>query len=97
MISIMAFLPNLWEFIGLLLTMIFSFIFGYVAVYNPKYRFSQIEALNIPPFSCIKCMTVQTNLIVNIIFAYLFDPYYLIWGVITSIMVRYAIKLGYEY
>lgn len=92
----MIFIPNLLEFITLLLLMFESLIIGYVLVNNSKLRLNQIEALNIYPFICVKCTTFWTNLIQNIILAYIFNPMFALWGLITASILAYAIYFSWK-
>lgn len=90
-------IPGLWEFIVLLFLMFESLILGYLLVNNSKLRLNQIEALNIYPFVCVKCTTFWTNLIQNIILAYIWNPMFVIWGLITASVLAYAIKYTWEH
>lgn len=92
----MIFIPNLLEFITLLLLMFESLIIGYVLVNNSKLRLNQIEALNIYPFICVKCTTFWTNLIQNIILAYIFNPMFALWGLITASILAYSIYFSWK-
>lgn len=92
----MIFIPNLLEFITLLLLMFESLIIGYVLVNNSKLRLNQIEALNIYPFICVKCTTFWANLIQNIILAYIFNPMFALWGLITASILAYSIYYSWK-
>lgn len=97
MISILlSFIPNIWEFITLLLLMFESILFGYLFVYHPKLRWSKIEAFNMFPFSCQKCFTFWCNLIQNILLAYIWNWHFVIWGLITALTLAYMIWYSWE-
>lgn len=89
-------IPNIWQFLTLLFLMFESLIIGYLIVYNPKLRFNQIEALNIFPFICQKCSTFWTNLLQNIILAYIWSPMFALWGLITAGTLAYMIWYSNE-
>ena len=89
-------IPNIWQFLTLLFLMFESLIIGYLIVYNPKLRLNQIEALNIFPFICQKCSTFWTNLIQNIILAYIWSPMFALWGLITAGTLAYMIWFSNE-
>ena len=89
-------IPTIWQFLVLLFLMFESLLIGYVIVYNPKLRLNQIEAFNIFPFICQKCSTFWTNLIQNILLAYIWTPMFLLWGGIFTGLTTYIIyKDGY--
>lgn len=93
---IMALTPTLWEFLVLLFLMFESLILGYLLVWNPKFRLNQVDALNIYPFSCVKCTTFWTNLIQNIILAYVWTPMFALWGLITAGILAFMIWYSNE-
>lgn len=96
MIDLMFLVPSLIQFIILLFLMFESLILGYLFVFNPKFRLTQVEALNIFPFACVKCCTFWTNLIQNIILAYIWTPMFLLWGLITAGILAYMIWYSNE-
>ena len=89
-------IPNIWQFLTLLFLMFESLIIGYLIVYNPKLRLNQIEALNIFPSICQKCSTFWTNLIQNIILAYVWTPMFALWGLITAGILAFMIWYSNE-
>ena len=84
------FIPNLWQFITLILLMHISTIVAYLLVYNPRLRLPQLDAFNMYPWVCIKCMTFWTNLVPNIVLAYIWNPAFVLWGLITASALTYA-------
>lgn len=85
-------IPTVWQFIWLLIWMLMSLVIAYVLVYNPKYNLPQIDALNIYPFICVKCMTFWVNIIPNTILAYVTnDLRFFIYGLATALALVYAI------
>lgn len=87
----MILIPTLWQFIVILFLMFESLILGYILVNNPKLRLNQIDALNIFPFICEKCTTFWTNLLQNVLLAYIWSPMFLLWGCITASILAYMI------
>lgn len=92
----MIFIPTLMEFLTLLFLMFESLILGYILVWNPKLRLNQVDALNIYPFLCVKCTTFWTNLIQNILLAYLFNPMFALWGLVTASILAFMIWYSNE-
>ena len=92
----MILIPTLWEFLVLLFLMFESLILGYLLVNNPKFRLNQIDALNIFPFICEKCTTFWTNLIQNIILAYIWNWVFVIWGLLTAGILAFMIWYSNE-
>lgn len=93
---LLGFVPNVYQFITLLFLMFESLLLAYVLVYNPKFRLNQIEAFNIFPFICTKCTTFWTNLIQNILLAYLWTPMFFLWGLITASILAFMIWYSNE-
>jgi len=96
MINLMFLIPSLWQFLVLLFLMFESFLVGYLIVYHPKFNLQQINAFSIYPFTCVKCSTFWTNLIQNIILAYIWNPMFLGWGLITASVLAYCIWYSNE-
>lgn len=94
--SILALLiPNLWEFITLLCLMFASIPIAYLLMYNPKLTLLQLDAFNIEPFNCSKCMQFWTNFIPNVFLAYIWNPMFLLWGLITASALTYSVIRSY--
>lgn len=89
-------IPTLWQFLVLLFLMFESLILGYILVYNPKFRLNQVDALNVLPFVCVKCTTFWTNLIQNILLAYIWNPMFMLWGGITASILAFMIWYSNE-
>lgn len=87
---LLSLIPNLYQFITLIILMHISTLIAYMLVYHPKLRIPQIDAFNMYPWVCVKCMTFWTNLIPNIILAYIWNPMFILWGLITSFALVYA-------
>lgn len=93
---IMAFIPSIWQFLVLLFLMFESLLIGYMIVYHPMFRLNQIDAFNIFPFICQKCSTFWTNLIQNIILAYVWTPMFALWGLTTAGILAFMIWYSNE-
>ena len=89
-------IPAWWEFLLLLFVLLESNLFGYVFVYNDHIRLSQIEAFNIYPYVCQKCFSFWLCFIQNILLAYMLNPMFVLWGLITSSILAYMIWYSNE-
>lgn len=87
----MILIPSLWEFITLLALMFISIVIAYLLQWNPKFSLLQIDAFNIEPFNCQYCFQFWVNLIPNIILAYVWNPMFLLWGLITASALAYSV------
>lgn len=96
MINLLFLIPTLGQFIVLLFLMFESFLVGYLLVYHPKFNLQQINAFNVFPFICVKCTTFWTNFIQNIILAYIWNPMFFVWGLITASILAYCIWFSNE-
>ena len=78
-------IPDLFQFIVILLTMFFTIFF------TPVFQswILMLESFNIYPFVCSKCCSFWMNLIINILLAYIWTPWFLLWGLITSGVLAY--------
>lgn len=78
-------IPDLFQFIVILLTMFFTIFF------TPVFQswILMLESFNIYPFVCSKCCSFWMNLIINILLAYIWNPWFLLWGLITSGVLAY--------
>lgn len=92
----MILIPTLWQFLTLMFLMFESLILGYVLVYNPRFRLNQIDALNVFPFVCQKCTTFWTNLLQNVLLAYIWTPMFVLWGLITAGILAFMIWYSNE-
>ena len=81
----MIFIPTFAQFIVLLATMFFTIWF--VPIF--QYYILKMESFLIYPFICVKCCSFWMNLIINIVLAYLWNPYFALWGLITSSVLAY--------
>lgn len=91
MMMMIDIIPDLWQFITLVVLMHVSVMVAYLLQWNPKMSLLQIDAFNIEPFNCEKCMTFWCNLIPNIILAYIWDGWFLLWGLITASALAYSV------
>jgi len=89
-------IPSLWEFIALLVLMHLSVLVAYLLQWNPKFSILQIDAFNLYPWICDKCMTFWCNLIPNIILAYIWNPWFALWGLITASCLAYSVYLSHK-
>lgn len=89
-------LPTLWQFVVLLGLMFASIVVSYLLLYNPRLSLLQIDAFNIEPFNCSVCMTFWTNLVPNIILAYVWDWMFVVWGLITASALAYSVSRTYR-
>lgn len=78
-------IPDLFQFIVILLTMFFTIFF------TPVFQswILMLESFNIYPFVCSKCCSFWMNLIINILLAYIWSPWFFLWGLITSGVLAY--------
>lgn len=76
-------LPNLWQFIIVLGILFFSIWF------TPIFQMMilRFESFMLYPFICARCTSFWMNLILNIILAYVWNVWFLLWGLITSIVI----------
>ena len=93
---LISLIPNLWQFITLLVLMFISIPVAYMLMYNPKLTLLQLDAFNIQPFNCPKCMQFWVNLIPNIFLAYIWNPMFLLWGLITASALTYSVIRSYK-
>ena len=84
-------IPSLWEFITLLALMFLSIPIAYILQWNPKFSILQIDAFNIEPFNCQYCLQFWTNLVPNLILAYIWNPMFVLWGLITASCLTYSV------
>lgn len=82
---ILMLIPNLFEFLAVLFLMFFTIFF--VPIFQSKIL--QFESFMLFPFVCAKCCSFWMNLILNIILAYLFNPMFALWGLITASVLAY--------
>ena len=75
-----AFIPGLMQFMTLLAVMLFT-LFITPVLQSFILRF---ESFMLFPFICAKCFCFWLNLIMNILLAYIWWPYFLLWGIVTS-------------
>lgn len=87
----MILIPSLFEFIALLALMFISIIVAYLLQWNPKFSLLQIDAFNIEPFNCQYCFQFWVNLVPNIILAYIWNPMFVLWGLITASALAYSV------
>lgn len=76
-------LPNLLQFIIVLGILFFSIWF------TPIFQMMilRFESFMLYPFICARCTSFWMNLILNIILAYVWNVWFLLWGLITSIVI----------
>ena len=76
-------LPNLWQFIIVMGILFFSIWF------TPIFQMMilRFESFMLYPFICARCTSFWMNLILNIILAYVWNVWFLLWGLITSIVI----------
>lgn len=79
----MIFIPTLAQFITVLFVLFFSIWF------TPIFQMMilRFESFMMYPFICAKCTNFWANLIINIILAYVWNVWFLLWGAITSITI----------
>ena len=81
----LMFIPNLWEFMLVLFTVFFSIFF------TPIFQsyILRMESFFLYPFVCAKCCNFWLCLIMHVFYAYLFNPWFLLWGLIVSSVIAY--------
>ena len=90
----MVLIPSLWQFIVLVVMMHVSVLVAYLLQWNPRFSILQIDAYNIYPWKCERCMNFWVNLVPNIILAYVWNPMFVLWGLITASCIAYSISKG---
>lgn len=76
-------IPTLLQFIALLAVLFFSIWF------TPVFQsfILKMDSFVIYPFVCAKCCSFWLNLIINVLLAYIWSKWFLLWGLITSIVL----------
>ena len=82
---ILMLIPNLFEFLAILFLMFFTIFF--VPIFQ-RYIL-QMESFIMFPFVCKKCTSFWMDLILNILLAYIFNPMFFVWGLITASVLAY--------
>lgn len=80
-VILLSFIPNIWQFMLLLGTLFF------VIFFTPIFQsiILKMDSFVIYPFVCPKCCSFWLSMVLNIFYAYLFTPWFLLWGLITSV------------
>lgn len=76
-------IPTLLQFIALLAVLFFSIWF------TPVFQsfILKMDSFVIYPFVCAKCCSFWMNLIINVLLAYIWSKWFLLWGLVTSIVL----------
>lgn len=76
-------IPTLLQFIALLAVLFFSIWF------TPVFQsfILKMDSFVIYPFVCAKCCSFWMNMIINVLLAYIWSKWFLLWGLITSIVL----------
>lgn len=76
-------IPTLLQFIALLAVLFFSIWF------TPVFQsfILKMDSFVIYPFVCAKCCSFWMNLIINVLLAYIWSKWFLLWGLITSVVL----------
>lgn len=76
-------IPTLLQFITLLAVLFFSIWF------TPVFQsfILKMDSFVIYPFVCVKCCSFWLNLIINVLLAYIWTKWFLLWGLITSVVL----------
>lgn len=82
---ILILIPDLWQFLTLLFIMFFTIFF--VPVFQSFIL--QFESFMLYPFICKKCCSFWICLILNVILAYIWNPMFFLWGLITASVLAY--------
>lgn len=77
------FVPNLLQFLTVLAVLFFSIWFTPIFQYN----ILRFESFMLYPFVCAKCTNVWLNFIMNVVLAYVWNVWFLLWGGITSVVL----------
>ena len=82
-------IPNVWEFILLLFTFYLSIFL------TPIFQslILRMESFYLYPFICARCTNFWISMVLNIFYAYIFNPWFLLWGAIFS----FGIAFMYDY
>lgn len=80
---VLDFIPTLAQFVTVLAVLFFSIWF------TPVFQryILMMESFMIYPFVCPKCCNFWMNLIINVFLAYIWSPWFLLWGLITSVII----------
>lgn len=84
-------LPNLLEFWSLPIISLIVYVVTYLTTHHKDYNILQIEMFNRKPFSCWLCSNNWLSLFIYINLAYIFNPYYALWGLIMTCATDYII------
>ena len=91
---VLDFIPTLAQFVTVLAVLFFSIWF------TPVFQryILMMESFMLYPFICAKCTNFWINLIMNAFLAYIWSPWFLLWGGITSVVIAvmywYSAKRG---
>lgn len=79
----LVFIPSLLQFLTVLIVLFFSIWF------TPIFQMMilRFESFMLYPFVCAKCTNFWLNLILNVILAYIWNVWFLLWGGITSVVI----------
>lgn len=88
---ISLFIPSLWQFITIIVWMHLSVLVAYLLQWNPKFSILQINAFQIEPWSCMYCFQFWVTFIPNVILAYIWNPMFILWGLISAGCLAYSV------
>jgi len=91
MIALLNLIPNLWQFIVLIVWMHISVLVTYLLQWNPKFSILQIDAFNLEPWNCMYCLQFWVTFVPNIILAYIWNPMFVLWGLISAGCLSYSV------
>ena len=88
-------IPSLWQFITIIVWMHLSVLVAYLLQWNPKFSILQIDAFQIEPWSCQYCLQFWVTFVPNVILAYIWNPMFLLWGLISAGCLAYSVYRSY--
>jgi len=88
---LLSLIPSLWQFIALIVWMHLSVVIAYLLQWNPKFSILQIDAFQIEPWSCQYCFQFWVTFIPNVILAYIWNPMFILWGLISAVCLAYSV------
>jgi hypothetical protein len=85
------FLPSMIQFYILVIFALLSYFITYFTVYHPVFRLSILNVFNRKPFSCWLCSNFWFSQFLWVNLAYIWTPFFLLWGEILTAMTTYII------
>lgn len=81
------FIPSLWQWLYVCAMTLLLFPLGQLV----QYFFLHLNSYNLKPFTCRLCTTFWTGIFIYTTTAYMWSPLIMLYGVIATALVCYAI------